>query len=419
MASLEYDRLPLSDEAGFEKHFSTLTQSQKGFVSLLNDWYGRGEFLFVLVTGGPGCGKTHAVVETLRYLDLRVVKMSFTARLALKIGGKTVHKTMFSGKGSHAALTEVWNALEYTTDINECLQVSERLSKFIACDQPVDIVVIDEIGMLPFWLIYQICDYFRQQRNGIAIVCMGDKRQLKPVKSEVSLFYVDFNRFFPDAQQIEMNESKRFTPEYEMIINQLRQLMTIKPNEETTHPLFVYISKTLPVVDCITQEMLQRARFVLAFKNDTVNDCNDFYLDKIVGNEKEYVFPILGKKRFLKDNEPPMRLRKNCRAMVTQNNCGEGVCNGTSVQFLEYDRLKDVAVCRKLDSGQIVRLRRSVYNGKIPLVPGFAITIHKFQGETIDDDNIVMCFDKSTDLNLIYTALSRVRDANQILAVVL
>lgn len=399
MTSFQYDRLPVSDIAGFDKHVATLTTSQKAFVALLNDWWPNREKenLFVRVTGGPGCGKTHGVVETLRYLDMRTVKMSFTARLALKIGGETVHKTLFRDRKAHSMLTEVWNALEHVKDVGECLLVSRRLSEYISCDRRPDVVVIDEIGMLPFWLTYQICFYF--QNRGVAIVCMGDQSQLKPVKSEMSLFHVDFDVFFP-SKKIEMIESKRFTLEYERIINRLRELMD---DEEA---MFQYVRETFPVADCITQEMLKKARCVLAFKNDTVNNCNDFYLDCIMGHEKEYVFQ-------------ETRLRRNCRAMVNQNHCGEGVCNGSSVIFLDYDSGREAAVCRKIDTGERVLVYRSTYNRKIPLVPGFSITIHKFQGETIDNDNIIMCFDKSTDMNLIYTALSRVRDMSQILAVIL
>ena len=424
MAGLEHDRLPMLDAVGFHKHFATLTRSQRDFIALLNEWFrgGRREFLFVLVTGGPGCGKTHAVVETLRYLDLRVAKMSFTARLARKIGGATVHKTLFPDSWSRNALTEVWNGLEHNEDVEECLKISSRLADCISCDRPVDVVVVDEIGMLPFWLTYRIGAHFRSRRPSVAMICMGDVRQLRPVKSRISLFHIDFDRYFPGSKKIEMNESKRFTPEYEKIIDRLRELMVdeVEENEEENHPLIRYVSETFPVVDCLTQEMMSRARFVLAFKNETVNACNEFYLNVMMAQRREFVFPVLERSgwRVSKDAEPT-RLREGCRAMVTQNNCGEGVCNGSSVQFLDYDRSKDVAVCRRVDTGEIVRVRRSAYNGGIPLVPGFAITIHKFQGETIDDDDILMCFDKSKDVNLIYTALSRVRDVSQIMAVVL
>lgn len=434
MASIEYDRLPLLDVAGFHKHVSTLTTSQKEFVVLLNNWFrgGRKDFLLVILTGGPGCGKTHAVVETLRYLKLAVTKMSYTARLALRIGGNTVHSKMdFRGERGRV-LNEVWKKLEDMNDVEECLKISARLNKNMCCSESSDIIVIDEIGMLPFWLTYRICLYFRdrypmeqKRTRPVAVICMGDKGQLRPVMSQLSVFHVNFGQWF-DTKWIEMTESKRFTPEYEIIVNRLRELMEVELNEDDdpdNHPLFQYLRKTFPVATCVTQEMMMRARFILAFKNDSVDNYNQFYLNTIMSHEKEYEFPTLDSsgKRVALDDYPEKRkkLRKNCNVVVTENGCGENICNGTTLKFLDYDRVKDQAICIDEQTNKVKRVRRSRFKKQIPLVPGFAVTIHKFQGATIDENGIIICFDKSKDLNLIYTALSRVRDMSQIIAVIL
>lgn len=436
MASVEDHGLPLLDVSGFHKHVSTLTASQKEFVVLFNDWIrgGRKDFLFVILTGGPGCGKTHAVVETLRYYaKLAVTKMSFTARLARRIGGNTVHSTMdFRGERG-LAVKEVWEKLETTEDVEECLKLSARLDENMCCRDASDVVVIDEIGMLPFWLTYRIGLYFRdrypveKKRNKpVALICMGDDLQLKPVMSRLSVFHVDYSRWYGGTTKcIEMKESKRFTPQYEIVVNRLRELMKIEVvnEEEDDHPLFQYVRETYPIATCVTQEMMMRARFILAFTNESVDAYNEFYLNTIMSHEKEYKFPVLDSsgKRVAANDCPEKRkkLRKNCSVVVTENGCGEDIFNGTTLKFLDYDRMKDEAICQDEQTKKITRVCRSRYKKQIPLVPGFAVTIHKFQGATIDEDGIIVSFDKSKDFNLIYTALSRVRDMSQIIAVVL
>lgn len=431
MTSVEYRGLPLLDVSGFHKHVSTLTASQKEFVVLLKDWIrgGRRDFLFVILTGGPGCGKTHAVVETLRYMKLAVTKMSFTARLARRIGGNTVHSTMdFRGERG-LALKELWKKLERTEDVEECLKISARLDGNMCCRNPADVVVIDEIGMLPFWLTYRIGLYFRdrypieqKRETPVVMICMGDDRQLRPVMSRLSVFHVDFGRWFEATKCIEMKESKRFTPEYEIVVYRLRELMEIESDPEN-HPLFQYVRETYPIAPCVTQEMMMRACFILAFTNESVDAYNRFYLNTILSHEKEYEFPALDSsgKRVAPNDCPEMRkkLRKNCTVVVTENGCGENICNGTTLTFLDYDRMNDEAICLDEQTEKITRVRRSRYKKQIPLIPGFAVTIHKFQGATIDENGIIISFDKSKDLNLIYTALSRVRDMSQIVAVVL
>lgn len=435
MAGVEYHGLPLLNVPGFYEHVSSLTASQKEFVVLLKDWIlgGRSDFLFVVLTGGPGCGKTHAVVETLRYLNLSVTKMSFTARLARRIGGNTVHSTMdFRGERC-IVLKDLWSKLEHADDVEECLKLSACLDGNMCCRYPVDVVVIDEIGMLPFWLTYRIGLYFRDRypveqklKKPVAMICMGDDLQLKPVKSRLSVFHVDFGRWFEATKCIQMKESKRFTPEYEIVVNRMRELMEVEMNEDgdpEEHPLFQYVHETYPVAACVTQEMMMRACFILAFTNESVDTYNQFYLNSIMGHEKEYQFPALNSfgKQIAADDYPDKRkkLRKNCSVVVTENGCGENICNGTMLKFLDYDRMKDEAICLDEQTKKITRVCRSRFRKEIPLVPGFAVTIHKFQGATIDENGIIISFDKSKDLNLIYTALSRVRDMSQIIAVVL
>ncbi|GFR21047.1 uncharacterized protein TNCT_570781 [Trichonephila clavata] len=89
--------------------------------------------------------------------------------------------------------------------------------------------------------------------------------------------------------------------------------------------------------------------------------------------------------------------------------------NGTPLMFENYNAEQDCIECMDPVKKVMVQVQRNLKGG-FPIVVGFAGTIHKFQGDTMDDDAIAMSFNGSRDLNLVYTALSRVKSINQIFA---
>lgn len=388
------------DTTGFDKHVASLTTSQRQFVDLLKEWFHRPRKCLILVSGGPGSGKTYTVVQTLQYVDVPVIKMAPTAKVAKNIGGRTIHSTMRLPWGQGSVLDHVEKeCLQYQDDADHvrlCLQTSAQL-KF-KCEK-ADVVVCDEVGMLPFWLTYQIIRYFFQAKRPVLFIAMGDSWQLRPVKSAYNVFQVPF----PDIETlpVTLTESKRFVPEYFDIIDTLRR------TEEMTE----YVQRTFPVVESIYADLLEKCSRALVYTHSTVDAYNQFYLNRLPG-KRIRLYRIL-ENRLLRDEF--IDVKPHCMVIVTENNCGAAM-NGTSLTFVSYDSTLDRVECRN-DRQEILYIDRSEYTGWIPLVVGFASTIHKFQGETIDDENLLFNFDGCQDMHLIYTALSRVRCLNQILAV--
>ncbi|GFR04701.1 uncharacterized protein TNCT_623711 [Trichonephila clavata] len=89
--------------------------------------------------------------------------------------------------------------------------------------------------------------------------------------------------------------------------------------------------------------------------------------------------------------------------------------NDTPLMFKNYNAEQDCIECMDPVKKVMIQVQRNL-KGELPIVVGFARTIHKFQGDTMDDDAIAMNFNGSRDLNLVYTALSRVKSMNQIVA---
>lgn len=417
------------------QHVATLTDCQKEFVKLLDGWIKNKKRLFVLVSGGPGTGKTHTVVETLKRLDreTRVVYMAPTAKLASNIGGRTIHSTFHLNFKNNSVLHSLETRFAQMEDVQQCLKESEELQAEFHLTQPAEIVVIDEAAMLPFWLLYQIVKFFFKRRQPVMVVAMGDNYQLKPVASLYNVFQVPFDTFF-ETRYVQLRESKRFTPQYEIIVDTLRMLMradsdtpveNTDENEESENitTFFKYVEHTFPVVDFLSDEILAQASRVLAHTGLTVSNYNKHYINILLKHRggRFALYPVTKTNRDhpIVNREMVTVLRENCAVMVMENGCGP-VFNGTCLTFLSYDRSHDRALCCQPNgNGKVIPIRRSDHTGVIPLVPAFATTIHKFQGETIDDYNVVFNFDQCRDVHLIYTAFSRVRDLSQILAVAL
>lgn len=400
---------------GFQKHVATLTESQQQFITLLQDWIAKPRNMVVIVSGGPGTGKTYTVIETFNFIQCPQLRMAPTARIAQKIGGKTLHSALRIDWTEGSVLKKLEKQLEHETDMFTCIEVSNELRESMFLKGSFNIVVIDEIGMIPFWFAIQVFKYLFERREDdqspILIVTMGDKHQLRPVRSNENLFDIPSLRDRFETHMIELTESKRFEPSYEVVV---RKLCTFVDGGNVDE-MFEYVQETFPIVQEIDSDLLMKCKRALAFRNSTVNNYNAFYLKYLIPGKIIRLFTHIDNKI---DRKNPIDVKQNCLVFVTKNGCAENVNNGTPLYFNRYDAEKDVIVCDTLNKCKKVEIYRD-RNGQFPIVVGFAGTVHKYQGDTIDEDGIVINFDGSRDLNLVYTALSRVKSMKQLLAVAL
>lgn len=386
------------DKVGLRKHYLTLTKCQRAFVGLLVNWIKKPRKLLVVVSGGPGTGKSYVVKNTLDYIQTKQLRMSFTARSAVAIGGRTIHSTL--GLELDGPLADLEKSLENETNILKSIEKSREIVKSFKCNVYPYIIVIDEISMIKGWFIYWLIYYFMDRANyPLFFVCMGDPHQLTPIKSIHNLFSITLSETQYKICKIHLTESKRFEPEYEILINALRKF--VDKNDETG--MFDFVQKNFPVVEEINNLLLMQADRAMACKKETVKIYNKFYLKKKVSGIKIQIYPNLV-------------LKSGCLVFVTKNGCSE-VNNGTQLIFENYISDKDVVICTNPKTNLEIQVQRDYYSGNFPLELGFAGTIHKYQGDTIDELKIVINFNESRNPNLVYTALSRVRQMKQILAI--
>jgi ATP-dependent exoDNAse (exonuclease V) alpha subunit len=126
------------------------------------------------ITGAPGAGKTYVLNEFIRDARARGASVAVTASTgiaATHINGQTIHS--WSGVGVAEVMTQTLMK-----------RIRSRRKRRI---EAVDILVIDEVSMMPAWLFDMVDDVCRTLRHnpepfgGLQVVLSGDFFQLPPV----------------------------------------------------------------------------------------------------------------------------------------------------------------------------------------------------------------------------------------------
>ncbi|GFT14680.1 uncharacterized protein NPIL_137031 [Nephila pilipes] len=201
-------------------------------------------------------------------------------------------------------------------------------------------------------------------------------------------------------------ESIRFLPEYEPIIKQLRYY--VDTNNETG--LFTYICGQFPVVEQIDTTILQKCTRALAYLKSTVEAYNNFYSKRLI---KDPRIRLWTKSENGDMGTTYVDVKVGYHVFIIENGVSLAT-NGTPLWFKKYNAQLDCIECKDPVKDTLVEVHRNS-RGEFPIVVGLAGTIHKFQGDTMDDEAIN--FNGSRDLNSVYTALSRVKSMNQIVAI--
>lgn len=389
--------IPLN-ETGLREHYLSLTDSQRKFVELVIRWSRHPCKKLAIISGGPGTGKSFVVKKTLDFLQAETLKMSYTARSAQAIGGRTIHSTLHLNYRGPCHNLE--KSLENETDLVTAIKASQDIVREFSYDGDPSVVVIDEVSMINGWLIYWLIHYFMERTvKPLLFITIGDPHQLNPVKSAYNLFSYNYSSKRWPVENIYLKENKRFSLEYGKMIDELCRFV----DEEDETGLFGFVCQHFPVCDDITGSQLAEADRAMAAKNDRVDSFNAYYIKNMMkGPEIEI--------------QDRLVLKPGCIVIVVKNGCSS-VTNGTELKFIRFCKYTERIICTHPKTNDEVIVRKDLERNKFPLVLGFAATIHKFQGDTIDDAKIVIHFDGNRNLNLAYTALSRVRHKDQILAI--
>lgn len=371
----------------------------------------------VLIVGKAGTGKTTFLRDVVSNCKKTLAVVAPSGIAAIEAGGQTIHSffgfntAAFAPGSKDGKLNLTQGQVEY---INR-----------------LEVLIIDEISMVRADLLDHIDSRLRRIRHidrpfaDVQIVMIGDLKQLPPVidrrDGEILDEFYDSGFFF---------ESQAF---------------------RASDCLFIEFKKVYRQEDAGFVSLLNRVRDNVATDKDIAEinkryteNCNEDYVhlvthrwmaDKINKERlealpgKEYPFYGYSEGFFYKRDYPApeeLYLKKGSKVMFVKNNELDGYVNGTfgivesvssshiNVRTSREKRLVDVPRVRWNYEVYEFNTEKNEIETKIvgwyeqyPLMPAWAITVHKSQGQTFD--NVILNLRKCFAEGQAYVALSRCR----------
>lgn len=398
----------------------------------------------LFISGPAGSGKTTIIKKFIDILDAQfrgnfTVAVTASTGLAAKlINGKTIHS--WSGLGIYSKNFNPRDRKDPDFPMSFWRAAKSNLKY-------TDVLIIDEISMLPAYYLDNIdkaLKYVRRNNKpfgGIQVIFLGDFLQLPPVppkkpledvnygyaitsdswkKSNIGYCYMDKTHRASDKflkYLLRSIESNKITPTTDKI------LAACMNNQRDPNKNYTTLFTTNRDVDSYNQKMLDA----------NSNPVKTFVLNKQFGNAKDTEKLITS--RGLAEN---IDLKVGALVIVTsnvRNPDGEiTVANGSVGKVTKLTNLsleiqlnngekhnifrQDYDLTEKMEfvnaKGETVYIEETVASvSQYPVKLGYAITVHKSQGQTFDgvEVDLSKCFTPG----LGYVALSRIRDAKNLL----
>jgi ATP-dependent exoDNAse (exonuclease V) alpha subunit len=346
----------------------------------------------VFLTGGAGTGKSHIIRELSK--ESQPILTSTTGVSAVNIGGQTVHS--FFKLGISSSLDELKSSDRTTLKKFRMRTIYRYLAKMTRALKGADFLIIDEVSMLNKNILEMIQYRLNQvQSQDIPILFTGDLLQLPPVEGETILK----SEFFREATVFNLNKIYRTTdPDFIEFSSRVRfgDNKTIREYLESKkyrgQPMdnYVQIYPTIKEVQSQNEAKLEEldteARVYTPKVNKKGNKVNDREIDTFMNNAK-----IIQE----------LTLKVGAQIIITRNCVCDDYVNG-DVAIVE-ELLEDKIVVRLIRDGlprvlEYAEFENIEFSGNgsemekkvkwvvmaLPVMLGWAITIHKSQGASID-----------------------------------
>lgn len=366
----------------------------------------------VFIFGAGGVGKSYVIKQI---LDDDTILCSPTGIAALNIGGITCHSA-FGLPLQYPLLTD-WS------------KVGKAFKDVFGTTSNIKRIVIDEAGMLraeQLDLIDHRLKLVRKNKKpfgGLQVVLVGDFFQLEPIvtKQDKPLLEKDYKSPFCfhsrawNFETIELTEVVRQSDTTQVeLLNAIR-----KGTDNAGEALSTIQANALPYVN-------DASTLHLCCYNQDSDSINHYWYSRIISPETLYF--AQGKENGCGVPET-LKLKVGTKVIISANDNDNGYTNG---ERGTVERLFHNAVEVRKDNGDLVNIvaftwekyKLQKVDGKykyvidstytqLPLKMGWAISIHKSQGMTLDKAAIDVgrgCFSNGQ----LYVALSRLKDLNNI-----
>ena len=387
----------------------------------------------IFLTGDAGTGKSTVVnvfSKRCKKSNKKLIKMAPTGIAAQNIKGSTVHKQCKMG---------------IEPQIN--MPSNSKISKDNKVLLYADIVLIDEISMCTIDVFdsfihrLEVINSIRAQhhKDPLQLVVVGDFYQLPPVitnfkqrngMSQREILEEYYRAPIGNGYAFQSDAWNAYGIETITLTQPMRQadaefyeaLNKVKYGDKTVVDYFNTNSRKTPIENAIW----------LTGKNDTAIRINQTELNKIPGNPFSSEIKTSGDIKIGDlPCEPEFICKVGASVMILTNDNEEGLySNGSRGVITKIDKKKEMIHVKLNNSDVVVPISKNEYqsylytteNGVLkkevvgrawqyPLKLGYAITIHKSQGQTLDAVNLVPEIFADGQL---YVALSRCKDIHNL-----
>ena len=372
---------------------------------------------FIFLTGAAGTGKSTMLEHIRNQLDLKKMIVAPTGVAALNIGGNTINSAFRIGFDIIPEITK---------------SKDPRFGKLL---KNLELLIIDEISMVRAPMLDAISQSLQIHRNstepfgGVNVLACGDLFQLPPVvqSHEESQIYSKYDSvYFFDALSFKEIENptffeltKSFRQEEDDIFYELLNNIRLGINLEDT---INRINK-----HCHDPTLEVEPFMTLTSRKNRAEDIN---LHKLSHNDNEEEVIPSKEKGELKENDLPapreLKIKKDAKVMFIKNDSEGRWVNGTigtvteclyknkkcikvkigkKTHKVEREEWKKVKFTSNEDLDEVYEEIVSSFK-QFPIKLGWAVTIHKAQGLTLESASVDLG-DGAFATGQAYVALSR------------
>jgi len=379
---------------------------------------------FIYLTGAAGTGKTTLIERVLEENTLKKIVVAPTGVAALNIGGSTINSAFRIGFDTFPIIQE---------------SNDPRFKKLL---KNLELLIIDEISMVRAPMLDAISETLKLHRNsnepfgGIHVLACGDLFQLPPVVKDNEINLIDEKYesvyFFSSKSFKEIENPAFFELTYSFRQSEDENFYSLLNNIRLGDDL----TETISSINrkCFNPDFESESSLIITTRKYRAEQINDEMLNLIDGPATSAAAEEHGE---LNENDLPaprnLRIKKDAKVMFIKNDSEGRWVNGT-IGVVTNCADKKGKFIRVQVGEEIFKVKREEWNKikyvydeyndemeeeivssfkQFPLKLGWAVTIHKAQGLTLESCSIDLG-DGAFATGQTYVALSRCKTLNSV-----